>query len=95
MSASCSSASPTLNVRASAAEFMRLATIRQADWNSSESLTVGESIGARAFWSSDGQAAIVAIGIDDETWDVAFTGPVGVVIIPLSRSAVSHPRGTV
>ncbi|MEQ1698775.1 MAG: hypothetical protein ABMA25_01635 [Ilumatobacteraceae bacterium] len=78
-----------LNVRASAAEFMRLATIRQADWNSRMSLTVGESMGAPAFWSSDGQAATVAIGTDDETWDAAFTVPVGVVD-EIVRLATSH-----
>jgi hypothetical protein len=78
-----------LNVRASAAEFMRLATIRQADWNSRESLTVGESVGARAFWSSDGQMATVSVGTDDETWDVAFTVPVHVVD-EIVRLAASH-----
>jgi hypothetical protein len=78
-----------LNVRASAAEFMRLAMIRQADWNSRESLTVGESVGARAFWSSDGQSAIVAIGSDDETWDAAFTVPV-LVVDEIVRLAASH-----
>jgi hypothetical protein len=71
------------------AEFMRLATIRQADWNSREPLTVGESVGARAFWSSDGHTATVAIGNDDETWDAAFTVPVHVVE-EIVRLAASH-----
>lgn len=77
-----------LNVRASAAEFIRLAIIRQADWNARESLAVGEAVGARTFWSSDGQMAAIAVGTDDETWDAAFTVPVDVVneIVRLAAS---------
>jgi hypothetical protein len=68
---------------------MSLATICQADWNSRKSLTVGRAVGARAFWSSDGQMATVVVGTDDETWDAAFTVPVHVVD-EIVRLAASH-----
>jgi hypothetical protein len=68
-----------LNVRAPAEELMRLATIRNADWNARGSLDVGEVAGSRAFWSSDEQTATVVVGDDDETWDVAITVPLHVV----------------
>lgn len=68
-----------LNVRGSADEFMGLVAIRETDWNGRRSLNIGEVAGSRAFWASDGTAATVGVGHDDETWDVAFAMPIAVV----------------
>jgi hypothetical protein len=78
-----------LNIRGSAAELTRLGAIRQSAWDARETLAVGESAGSRVFWSSDGQMATISIGDDDETWDLAFTVPVGVVD-ELVRAAADH-----
>jgi hypothetical protein len=78
-----------LNVRCTAAELTRLGVIRQAAWDARKTLTVGESLGSRVFWSSDGQLATIAIGHDDDTWDVAFMVPVAVVD-EIVRAAAGH-----
>jgi hypothetical protein len=68
-----------LNVRATKDEFRQLAVIRDADWVSRRSISVGVVAGAPAYWSSDGRSATVVVGHDDETWDLALTMPVEVV----------------
>lgn len=68
-----------LNVRATPLEFATLDSIRSATWASRDSIAVGRSAGARVFWSCDGPTALILIGSDDETWDVALAVPVDVV----------------
>ena len=68
-----------LNVRARASEFLTLRDIRAMDWNSRRVAKVGTSAGAGVFWCSDGEAATIMIGHDDETWDLAISVPLGLV----------------
>jgi hypothetical protein len=68
-----------INVRAQASEFLALREIRTMDWNSRRAAKVGTSAGAAVFWCSDGEAATIMIGHDDETWDVAISVPLGIV----------------
>ena len=67
------------NVRASAHDFLALAGIREADWNSRASLPVGTCAGAPVFWSHERGVVSILIGNDDETWDVALTVPIALV----------------
>ena len=68
-----------LNVRARASEFLTLRDIRAMDWNSRRAAKIGTSAGAGVFWCSDGAAATIMIGHDDETWDLAISVPLGLV----------------
>lgn len=68
-----------LNVRARASEFLTLRDIRAMEWNSRRVAKVGTSAGAGVFWCSDGEAATIMIGHDDETWDLAISVPLGIV----------------
>jgi hypothetical protein len=68
-----------LNVRARASEFLNLRDMRAMDWNSRRVAKVGTSAGADVFWCSDGQAATIMIGDDDETWGLAVSVPLGIV----------------
>src|SRR5690242_12532940 len=68
-----------INVRAEASAFLALGDIRKADWNARRSIQAGRSAGADVFWSSDGDGVTIMIGVDDESWDLAVTVPVGVV----------------
>ena len=67
------------NVRASANDLLKLAEIHSANWNERGTIRAGESAGAPVFWASEGDRAMLLIGHDDETWDVAITVPVTVV----------------
>ena len=60
-------------------ELAKLGDIRTADWNQRRSIAVGESAEASVFWASSGDEAMIMIGHDDETWDVALTVPTEVV----------------
>jgi hypothetical protein len=64
-----------INVRAPAADFLRLAGIRSAVWKERRSIQAGESAGAHAYWASTGDHAALMIGQDDETWDITLTLP--------------------
>jgi hypothetical protein len=44
-----------------------LRDIRAMEWNSRRVAKVGASAGAGVFWCSDGEAATIVIGHDDET----------------------------
>lgn len=68
-----------VNVRARASEFLTLRDIRAMEWNSRRVAKVGTSAGAGVFWCSDGEAATIMIGHDDETWDLAISVPLGLV----------------
>ncbi len=68
-----------VNVRASQADLMRLKDIRSADWNARRSIRAGETAGSHVFWACAGEVVTLAIGHDDETWDVAVNVPVELV----------------
>ena len=68
-----------VNFRASKADLVALIGIDAANWDERRSIRAGESAGAAVFWASDGNAATMMIGSDDETWDVAFALPVAAV----------------
>ena len=70
-----------LNIRAPAADFVRLHGIEDADWGARRSLAVGTCAEARVYWSinDDRVTATMLIGHDDETWDAAVAIPVETV----------------
>jgi hypothetical protein len=61
-----------LNVRGSVEEFLRLAEIRSADWNSRRSIRAGLSAGFAVWWSFDGSTAWAFVGRDDDVWDIGI-----------------------
>jgi hypothetical protein len=73
------SATWEVNIRASAEDLGRLADIRDADWETRRSLRVGTSAGAPVHWAMSDDQAVILIGHDDETWDIAVTVPVTAV----------------
>jgi hypothetical protein len=64
-----------LNFRASLDDLRQLGMIDGADWEQRKSLHVGESSGAPVFWAKADAGAILMVGADDETWDIALTVP--------------------
>jgi hypothetical protein len=64
-----------VNIEAPAADFVRLRSIDDADWNARRSLAIGTSAGARVYWAISGEQAMILIGHDDETWDIAVAVP--------------------
>jgi len=68
-----------VNIRATSDELAKLGEIRTADWDKRHSIRAGESAGATVFWAVEGDNAVLLIGVDDETWDVALTLPLAVV----------------
>jgi hypothetical protein len=68
-----------INVRAAAEEFVALANIRSADWESRRSIKAGRSADAPVFWAFDGKSAWILVGSDDETWDFGVAVPVSIV----------------
>jgi hypothetical protein len=68
-----------VNVRSPAVDFVRLRGIRSADWNTRKCIQAGRSAGSPVWWSSRGNAVMLLIGDDDETWDVAVTLPLAIV----------------
>jgi hypothetical protein len=68
-----------LNIWAPVGDLVRLRAIREADWDSRDSLAIGTCADARVFWAvSEGQATIL-VGRDDETWDIGVTVPLETV----------------
>jgi len=68
-----------LNIWAPAADFVRLHSIDDADWNARRSLAIGTSADAPVYWAKRGDQADILIGHDDETWDIALSVPVATV----------------
>lgn len=68
-----------VNIHGSVDDLLRLSEIRSANWDERQSIQVGESAGARAYWASVGDHAALMIGLDDETWDVSVTVPFDVI----------------
>jgi hypothetical protein len=68
-----------LNIWAPLADWMRLRGIKEADWDARRSLPVGTCADAHVFWVANGEQAMILIGQDDETWDIAVTVPLGTV----------------
>ncbi|GAA2145381.1 hypothetical protein GCM10009727_45850 [Actinomadura napierensis] len=64
-----------LHIRAPLADFSRLSGIRDADWDERRSLRIGVCAGAPVFWAMADDQAVLLIGQDDETWDIALTIP--------------------
>src|SRR3954466_15961747 len=68
-----------LNIWAPAADFVRLHSIDDADWNARRSLAIGTSADAPVYWAKRGDQADILIGHDDETWDIAVAIPLATV----------------
>ncbi|MBI4885846.1 MAG: hypothetical protein HY824_02025 [Acidobacteria bacterium] len=80
-----------LNVWMSHTEVARLADVSAARWLKT-SIRLGEVAGAPAWWSVDmeSQTLSVLVGMDDETWDIGVTLPIGTldVIVAAVASAL-------
>lgn len=68
-----------LNIRGQLPDFVRLAQIRDADWDARRSLAIGTCAGAPVYWASSGGNVAILVGQDDETWDIAVTIPLSSV----------------
>ncbi len=77
-----------LNVWLSYAEVVLLKSVSVAHWLR-ESVQIGEVAGAPAWWSVDVDAGTLSIlvGLDDETWDVGVTLPLGTLHVILTEVA--------
>ena len=60
-------------------DLLRLSEVREANWAERRSIQAGESAGARVYWASLGEQAVLMIGPDDETWDVSVSVPSDVI----------------
>ncbi len=71
-----------LLVTATAAEVASLAAVAAADWTARESLQVGRALGHPVFWCAGERLdeVNVLVGEDDETWELALTVPLAVVL---------------
>jgi hypothetical protein len=68
-----------LNVWSTFEHLARLVDIRAANWDERKSIEAGHCAGARVFWCSHGDTAMIMIGHDDETWDFAVQVDVTIV----------------
>ncbi|MDL4820949.1 hypothetical protein [Actinomadura opuntiae] len=68
-----------LHIRAPLADFSRLTEIRDAHWDERRSLRIGVCAGSSVFWALSDDRAVLLIGQDDETWDIALTIPLATV----------------
>ena len=68
-----------VNVRLSGEDLAALADARAASWDKRRTVRAGESAAAPVFWASEGDQAMLLIGDDDETWDVAVAVPLRVI----------------
>lgn len=50
--------------------------VRGAKWDERQSLRIGRTAGASAFWSEDANLVSILLGHDDESWCVALRFPV-------------------
>jgi hypothetical protein len=83
-----------LNVRFTKEEIEKLKLVKEARWEERGSLKIGESAGAPAFWSSDGDKVLVLVGHDDETWDFGVTLPLSTVSEMLSEIEAEQKKST-
>jgi hypothetical protein len=61
-----------LNVWIAEGDLARRAQIPQTTWVNG-AIQIGESAGAKAFWSCDSHVVSILIGHDDQTWDVGVS----------------------
>jgi hypothetical protein len=77
-------ATPTayLLVTATASDVASLAAVSKADWSARGSLQVGRALGHPVFWcvGERPDEVDVLVGQDDETWELALTVPLAVVL---------------
>lgn len=88
------SAGACLLVTASAAEVASLASVGAADWAARRSLQVGRVLGQPVFWCAGERPdeVLVVVGPDDETWELALTVPLTVVLDAVRQSGVQDDR---
>jgi hypothetical protein len=68
-----------LNIWAPIADFVRLGEINGTAWDTRRSLAIGTCADARVYWAISGGQAMILIGHDDETWDIAVAVPLATV----------------
>jgi hypothetical protein len=67
------------NVRIPENQITQLKNVPNIEWENG-ALKLGKSADADVFWCADGDDFIsVMIGHDDQTWDIAFQLPIGVI----------------
>lgn len=49
--------------------------VRDAEWQSRNSLRIGQCVGSPVFWCADDAATTLLIGPDDESWGVSMNLP--------------------
>lgn len=78
-----------LLVTASAAGVASLAAVAGADWTARKSLQGGQALGHPVFWCAGERLGEVnvLVGEDDETWELALTVPLAVVLDAARQAA--------
>jgi hypothetical protein len=79
-----------LNIWAPLTDFMRLHEIKDAAWDTRRSLAIGTSADAPVYWVRSGGQAMVLVGHDDETWDIAVAMPLATVDEITSLAGQEH-----
>lgn len=77
-----SSSTAYLLVTASASDVASLSAVGDAEWGGRGSLQVGRALGHPVFWCPGERPdeVQVLVGSDDETWELALTVPLAVVL---------------
>jgi hypothetical protein len=79
-----------LNIWAPLTDFMRLHEIKGSAWDTRRSLAIGTSADAPVYWVRSGGQAMVLVGHDDETWDIAVAMPLATVDEITSLAGQEH-----
>lgn len=75
--------SVSLLIRIQPSDLQLLAAIPGASWLQRNSITAGTTLGSPVFWCRDEEApdtAVILVGGDDETWELALHVPMDLVI---------------
>ena len=64
-----------INIKIDEGDVSKLREIPNTDWDSRETLLIGESLGESVFWCVDDERISILIGHDDETWEIGFWIP--------------------
>jgi len=78
-----SAAGVSLLIRIQRSDLQLLAGVPAASWLQRSSITAGTSLGSPVFWCRDEEApdtAVILVGGDDETWELALQVPMDLVV---------------
>jgi hypothetical protein len=89
-----------LNVWVPLTDLPKMLHINDACWSKRTSLQIGRSAASNVFWACHHEQLMIAVGLDDETWDFAFSIPVACFsellaeVRQVAKEAGLHLEGT-